>query len=32
MVSKDAYSHLGLKAPETPEEAQISIFEEEFSQ
>jgi Holliday junction DNA helicase RuvB len=32
IVSKDAYLHLGLKAPDTPENAQISIFEEDSSQ
>jgi Holliday junction DNA helicase RuvB len=29
VVSRDAYLHLGLKAPDTPTNAQISIFEEE---
>jgi Holliday junction DNA helicase RuvB len=29
VVSKDAYLHLGLKAPDTPGVAQISIFEED---
>jgi Holliday junction DNA helicase RuvB len=29
VVSKDAYLHLGLNAPDTPANAQISIFEEE---
>jgi Holliday junction DNA helicase RuvB len=32
VVSKDAYLHLGLKAPDAPESAQISIFEEDASQ
>ncbi|MDR2088305.1 MAG: Holliday junction branch migration DNA helicase RuvB [Clostridiales Family XIII bacterium] len=31
VVSKDAYLHLGLKAPDASENAQISIFEEEDS-
>jgi Holliday junction DNA helicase RuvB len=30
VVSREAYLHLGLKAPEMPENAQISIFEEDF--
>jgi Holliday junction DNA helicase RuvB len=30
VVSRDAYKHLGLKAPDTPSESQISIFEEDF--
>jgi Holliday junction DNA helicase RuvB len=30
MVSREAYLHLGLKAPDGPENAQISIFEEDF--
>jgi Holliday junction DNA helicase RuvB len=32
VVSRDAYAHLGLKAPDLPENAQISIFEEDSSQ
>ncbi|MDR2355107.1 MAG: Holliday junction branch migration DNA helicase RuvB [Clostridiales Family XIII bacterium] len=32
VVSRDAYAHLGLKAPDLPENPQISIFEEESSQ
>jgi Holliday junction DNA helicase RuvB len=32
VVSRDAYAHLGLKAPDPPENAQISIFEEDSSQ
>jgi Holliday junction DNA helicase RuvB len=32
IVSKDAYLHLGLKAPDTSESTQISIFEEDSPQ
>ncbi|MDR2131984.1 MAG: Holliday junction branch migration DNA helicase RuvB [Clostridiales Family XIII bacterium] len=32
VVSKDAYLHLGLKAPDAPASAQISIFEEDSPQ
>jgi Holliday junction DNA helicase RuvB len=32
VVSRDAYSHLGLKAPDLPENAQISIFDEDSPQ
>ncbi|MDR1247268.1 MAG: Holliday junction branch migration DNA helicase RuvB [Clostridiales Family XIII bacterium] len=30
VVSRDAYTHLGLKAPDMSADAQISIFEEDF--
>ena len=32
VVSREAYAHLGLKTPDLPENAQISIFEEDSSQ